>query len=1284
MPLLCTIKQYGVYGYILEDPDPSYKRIFIENQAYDLSTLIPKKQFFQFQSSTEQVTSTNVMSANFYEFAPCDTNGKFGTSWSDTRTAWYGGIGKTDPWLLCLDYDYTPRRIFFDDETDTLYFHYYRDISTADIRADWWQAKSLTSTPIYTSTTQSYLITPLYKWRTTKENKQGNALSVVAFNHDNNATNIARFTYTPGSLSTYTNILSTTIPFLIGFDDNGAGFFINYSISTHNYDIYQINADVDIAYASSILKTVTGQGLSSVCYQLPSNITHSSDTRKVFYSGHWNASSVLSPKRIIWDKNTNSFYDANCTMIYPGANTYSNYGAPPTSVSYTADASNNWWMKPHVFQKDSNNYITFCTSEKSIHAFPTERWNASQLQRNWITYSIGSANNDFILTYHSHYSWPTAIEMPRAWAPISRSGDKIIVMQTGRTSSMEFSVANGWQTRVTQDIDARSYAIDSTGRIYLMTRGQASANQTSTTADNIRGNGWNEAHIFDPTLNIKNVNINIANTLVSFNAASGDPVESYLNVSAENKKTLTTYSTIDRFNPYPYAPYNNGYSVWFQSANSDRITSSNSNDFNFGTGNFTIEFYLKSITAWTSQAANAGIVGQRSASSGTQHQGWQVFRNAASTDRMSFRFASAAIFSSTGTVDIQNAWQHWAIVRNNGVITFYRDGVASGTVTDSSSIYDFTGQFQIGFNQADSAYYNGHISNLRICKGLAVYTGNFTVPTSALQSTQSSGTNISAITNQCVFLGLNSNIIEDNRPFSSVSLKLTSLNNDIKFYHGLANLRNEITVITSTTQQSNVPISILGSGPLYIKASGTIGPTWITPAGALFSSPVYETQTISTTIETFGDTPIVYSLDSGNLPNNVTLNVSSGLISGTLPYENTSNTYFFTIKATDVNGYYSTRQFSIRNNTERINWVTPSTNNYILDVLSDTNFSYLINAYGVLSNTITYTVTGTLPNGINFSVDTLSGNTTDVSFYSTIRITAKTDTLTKSNTSNIYVNLIASPTFGGNTTLTTIDGINYKTHTFTSSNTLTVTSNISKTANVLVVAGGAGGGLGGGGAGGYRETTIDFANISNNLTIVVGAGGSANQSGSNSSITYYSPSLVEFTATGGGKGAHDLSPGNSGSRGGSGGGAMRRYSGTSSGGVGNSGGYSPVEGYSGGNASSGKVIGDPVYAAGGGGGGASATGSNGTANFPTASAGKGGDGKTWIDGITRGGGGGGGIQSNGAGSVGLGGAGGGGKGGIAANTATAGQQNTGGGGGGGSSNVSQPGGSGVVIIRYSL
>jgi hypothetical protein len=225
----------------------------------------------------------------------------------------------------------------------------------------------------------------------------------------------------------------------------------------------------------------------------------------------------------------------------------------------------------------------------------------------------------------------------------------------------------------------------------------------------------------------------------------------------------------------------------------------------------------------------------------------------------------------------------------------------------------------------------------------------------------------------------------------------------------------------------------------------------------------------------------------------------------------------------------------------------------------------------------------------------------------------------------------------------------------------------------MVVAGGGGAASGGGGAGGYR-TSASFAVASGTpLTVTVGAGGSGALSGG--TATSGSASVFStITASGGGKGGTDTS--NNAATGGSGGGGGASNS-SSSGAAGNSGSYSPVEGYAGGG-NGGNVAGP--YPAGGG-GGSSAVGSN----APGASTGGAGGAGTAnsISGssVTYAGGGGGAVY--GGGTAGSGGAGGGGAGG-APGVGTAGTANTGGGGGGGSNGLlGGNGGSGIVIIRYA-
>jgi len=209
----------------------------------------------------------------------------------------------------------------------------------------------------------------------------------------------------------------------------------------------------------------------------------------------------------------------------------------------------------------------------------------------------------------------------------------------------------------------------------------------------------------------------------------------------------------------------------------------------------------------------------------------------------------------------------------------------------------------------------------------------------------------------------------------------------------------------------------------------------------------------------------------------------------------------------------------------------------------------------------------------------------------------------------------------------------------------------------LVIGGGGGGNSsngGGGGAGGYVTGSQTFTG--GTIAVTVGAGGSVNVNGANSSLGAIS------TAIGGGRGGGDGGGGVTGSSGGSGGGG---------------GGYGPSAGGSGtaGQGNNGGNSGDGYGCAGGG--GAGEAGPNGAQYTPT----RGGNGlASSITGtsVTRAGGGGGG---NIFGAPKAGGDGGGGAGGGSGSAAVSGTANTGSGGGGqAQTGTGGSGGSGVVII----
>jgi len=93
-------------------------------------------------------------------------------------------------------------------------------------------------------------------------------------------------------------------------------------------------------------------------------------------------------------------------------------------------------------------------------------------------------------------------------------------------------------------------------------------------------------------------------------------------------------------------------------------------------------------------------------------------------------------FTATNSV---NTWYHFALVREGtgtNEVTCYLDGTDIGSCTISKSLSDGgTNGLIIGDEPAagpGNLPFDGLISNLRIIKGTALYTSNFTPSTSAL------------------------------------------------------------------------------------------------------------------------------------------------------------------------------------------------------------------------------------------------------------------------------------------------------------------------------------------------------------------------------------------------------------------------------------------------------------------------------------------------------------------------------------------------------------------------
>lgn len=86
--------------------------------------------------------------------------------------------------------------------------------------------------------------------------------------------------------------------------------------------------------------------------------------------------------------------------------------------------------------------------------------------------------------------------------------------------------------------------------------------------------------------------------------------------------------------------------------------------------------------------------------------------------------------ASSGNAIPTATWTHAAIVRNSGTVTIYQNGTS---IYSYSKTTDMTkaGTWWIASDDVGGSNLNGYIDDLRITKGVARYTANFTAPTSA-------------------------------------------------------------------------------------------------------------------------------------------------------------------------------------------------------------------------------------------------------------------------------------------------------------------------------------------------------------------------------------------------------------------------------------------------------------------------------------------------------------------------------------------------------------------------
>jgi hypothetical protein len=163
-----------------------------------------------------------------------------------------------------------------------------------------------------------------------------------------------------------------------------------------------------------------------------------------------------------------------------------------------------------------------------------------------------------------------------------------------------------------------------------------------------------------------------------------------------------------------------GKSAYFDGSG-DYLTIPDSDDWNFGTGDFTIDFWMYPLN----YVSEATIFSQRSDSS---HYNILMVKDSGNLTYI--------VANYYGIVDITfpkpsiNNWHHIAVVRNGNNFSVFVDGTSVGTDTCTDAVPDLAATFQIAYRNVQN-YFNGYIDEFRVSKGVARWISNFTPPTSS-------------------------------------------------------------------------------------------------------------------------------------------------------------------------------------------------------------------------------------------------------------------------------------------------------------------------------------------------------------------------------------------------------------------------------------------------------------------------------------------------------------------------------------------------------------------------
>lgn len=188
----------------------------------------------------------------------------------------------------------------------------------------------------------------------------------------------------------------------------------------------------------------------------------------------------------------------------------------------------------------------------------------------------------------------------------------------------------------------------------------------------------------------------------------------------------------------PFSPYRNytyttpSYSAYFDGSG-DYLSIPNNTAVNLASGNFTIECWIYPERL----GGSSQTIFDKDGRSSVSYSSYIMYMGSTGGIRVELGNGTGTstvptIYGVGSPLVSPNTWTHIALVKNTGMIQLYFNGILGSNAAQGTTIIDGGQPLLIGDSLGGSVEWKGYISNFRMVKGVAVYTGNFTPPSAPL------------------------------------------------------------------------------------------------------------------------------------------------------------------------------------------------------------------------------------------------------------------------------------------------------------------------------------------------------------------------------------------------------------------------------------------------------------------------------------------------------------------------------------------------------------------------